>query len=78
MWYSYALRSLKDGNLYIGISENLEKRLKQHNSGMTKSNRSRRPFEIIYKKGHKNRIEARMNEKYLKSGVGREFLKNII
>jgi len=77
MWYVYALKSLKDGHLYIGISQEPEKRLRQHNAGMTKSTKSRRPFKIIYKEKAKNRIDARRKEKYYKSGVGREFLKNI-
>ncbi len=75
MWYAYALQSLKDNNLYIGISENPDKRLKEHNSGMTKSTKGRRPFKIIYREEVGGRIEARKREKYLKSGFGREFLK---
>jgi putative endonuclease len=78
MWYAYALKSLKDGNLYIGMSENPEKRLNEHNTGMTKSTKHRRPFEIIYKENHQNRFKAREHEKYLKSGFGREFLKQYI
>ena len=78
MWYIYALKSIKDGNLYIGISENPERRLQDHNSGMTKSTKTRKPFKIIYKESCDNRIEARKREKYLKSGFGREFLKQFI
>ena len=77
MWYIYALRSAKDGYLYVGISSNPDKRLKQHNLGMTKSTKSRRPFEIIYQKECKDRLDARNKEKYFKSGVGREFLKSL-
>jgi len=77
MWYVYAIKSLKDKNLYIGISQSPDNRLKQHNSGMTKSTKGRRPFAIIYKEKCKDRIEARKREKYLKSGFGREFLKNL-
>ncbi len=77
MWHVYALKSLKDGYLYIGISKNLQKRLKEHNSGMTRSTKTRRPFKIIFKEECKNRINAREREKYFKSGIGREFLKNL-
>ena len=77
MWYVYALKSLKDKNLYIGISQNPEKRLREHNLGMTKSTKLRRPFKIIFKEIAGTRIEARIKEKYYKSGIGREFLKNI-
>ncbi len=78
MWYTYALQSIKDKHLYIGISENPEKRLIGHNSGMTKSTKYRRPFKIIYKEACKNRAEARKREKYFKSGFGKEFLHNIM
>lgn len=78
MWYIYALKSDKDGGLYIGISEDPERRLKDHNTGMTKSTKSRRPFKIIYKETCGDRAEARKREKYLKSGFGREFLKQFI
>ena len=78
MWYVYALKSSKDENLYIGMSENPERRLLDHNSGMAKSTKHRRPFEIIYKEKCADRISARKKEKYLKSGVGREFLKQYI
>ena len=75
MWYTYALKSLKDGHLYIGMSKNPEKRLLEHNSGMTKSTKLRKPFKIIYKEECLSRDNARKREKYLKSGFGREFLK---
>ena len=78
MWYVYALKSLKDGYLYIGISENPEKRLKQHNAGATKSTKSRRPFEVFYKEACADRKEARRKEVYYKSGVGRENLRKIM
>lgn len=78
MWYTYALKSLKDSHLYIGISENPERRLEDHNAGMTKSTKHRRPFKIIYKEKCINRIAARKREKYLKSGYGREFLKQYL
>jgi putative endonuclease len=68
MWYIYVLKSLKDGKFYTGMSENPEKRMLDHNSGMTKSTRSRRPFEIIYKKECGDQLTAREREKYLKSG----------
>lgn len=77
MYYVYALISLKDRYLYIGFSKNPENRLKDHNLGMTKSTRTRRPFKIFYKEKCKNRIEAREREKYFKSGIGREYLKSL-
>jgi len=76
--YVYVLQSIKDKHLYIGISKNPERRLIEHNRGMTKSTKARRPFKLIFKEECKNRIEARKKEKYFKSGIGREFLKNYL
>ena len=76
--YVYVLCSLKDQKLYTGISKNPDKRLVQHNLGMTKSTKGRRPFELIYFEKFESVIEARCREKFLKSGHGREFLKEMI
>jgi putative endonuclease len=77
-WFVYALRSLKDDNLYIGISRNPERRVEIHNRGKTESTRSRRPFVLVYKEGFSSLKEAREKERYYKSGFGREKLKNSI
>jgi putative endonuclease len=77
-WFVYALRSLIDNNLYIGISQNPEKRVEIHNKGKTESTRSRRPFVLVYKESCASRREAREKEKNYKSGFGREVLRNLI
>ena len=77
-WFVYALRSLRDGNLYIGISRDPDKRLKAHNKGVTSSTRSRRPFVLIFQESCNSLKEARGKEKYYKSGFGREILKTSI
>ena len=46
-YYTYVLKSLKDGHFYIGITHDIEKRLKEHNSGKTRSTRNRLPFRLI-------------------------------
>ncbi|EKE20080.1 MAG: hypothetical protein ACD_8C00056G0005 [uncultured bacterium] len=69
-YYVYMLRSLKDNNLYVGISHNPSIRVTQHNAGKTSSTKSRRPFVLIYKELYPSRIEAREREKYLKSYAG--------
>jgi putative endonuclease len=78
MYYVYVLKSLKDGNLYIGQTGNLEKRITEHNSGMCKSTKSRMPFEIIYKEEYATRSEAMKREKELKSGKERERIKKLL
>jgi len=52
MFYVYVLQSLKDKKLYIGFSTDLRKRIKDHNSGGTKSTKTRRPFRPLYYEAH--------------------------
>ena len=75
IWFVYALRSRKDGWLYIGMTSDLERRLKEHNSGYNRSTRSRVPFDLIFSERCASRAEAREREKFLKSGKGREMLR---
>ena len=69
-WYLYILQSEKDHGLYVGISEDVSKRLKQHNTGKTFSTRPRRPFKLVYTEEHGSCEAARSREKYLKSYSG--------
>jgi len=78
MFWVYVLKSEKDGRLYKGLSQNIEKRLLQHNIGANRSKKGFRPWFLVYKKSFETRIEARDYERFLKSGIGREFLKNLI
>jgi putative endonuclease len=77
MYKVYAIKSKNRNYIYIGLTSNLEERLQRHNSGREKTTRAYRPFELIYSEDHPTREEARKREKYLKSGVGKEFLKKI-
>ena len=73
----YAIKSLKDNRIYVGLSKNVEARLVQHNAGKTKSTKGYRPWQLIYMEEVGSRIEARQHEKYLKSGIGKEYLKSL-
>jgi putative endonuclease len=76
MYFVYVLKSVKDSKLYYGFTENLEKRLSQHNAGLVTSTKSRRPFILIYSEKVDSLENARRKEKYFKSGFGRKYLKN--
>ena len=78
MFYTYALRNLQRNYIYVGLTDNLERRINEHQSGKNKTTRPYRPFELIFSESFPNRIEARKNEIYLKSGIGKEFLKRLI
>jgi putative endonuclease len=77
MFFVYALRSEKDGRIYVGFSSDLVKRLNEHNAGKTKSTKGFRPWILIYSEEIPTREMARKREKYLKSGAGKEFLKSL-
>ncbi|MDX2414586.1 MAG: GIY-YIG nuclease family protein, partial [Bacteroidales bacterium] len=77
MYYVYILKSLKDGRLYKGVTKDIDQRIKEHNTGKTKSTRPYKPWEVVYFESFDNFESARQRELYLKSGSGREFLKRI-
>lgn len=66
MFYMYILKSLKDGNLYIGSTKDLRKRFKEHNLGAVKSTKLRVPFKLIYYEAYSSENEARHREHNLK------------
>jgi len=76
MNYIYVLKSKKDLKRYIGLTNNLERRLLLHNSGKVKATKNRRPFELIYFEKFEDRTRAAKREKFLKSGKGREYLNS--
>lgn len=75
VFYVYVLRSRNDSGLYIGFSNNLRQRLKQHTAGTSFATAYRGPWTLIYYEAYLNQNDALGREKYLKSGSGRRFLK---
>ena len=76
MYYVYVLRSKKNDSWYIGYTSDLRKRFKEHNTNKVPATKSRGPFVIIYYEACLNKYDAEAREKYLKTGMGRRFLKN--
>lgn len=74
-FYTYVLLSDKDNNYYIGYTNNLKRRLEEHNKGENYSTRLRVPLQLIYFEACLNEKDAIQREKYLKSTIGRRFLK---
>jgi len=76
MFYVYVLKSQKDEELYIGSTNDLKRRIKEHQNGKSFSTKLRRPFELIYYEAYKNEHDARIREHSLKfRGNARRFLK---
>lgn len=75
IYYTYVLKSLRDGKLYVGFTHDVIARLKQHNSGEVTATASRTPLELVYFEGCKSKQLAVLREKQLKTGFGRAYLK---
>jgi putative endonuclease len=70
MYYVYILKSLKDGKLYTGVTNNPDRRLQEHNSGKNSATRYRRPFILIHTECFVSKGKALQRERYLKTPKG--------
>ena len=78
MFYVYIISSKVRNYVYVGLSDNVKRRFLQHQKGSNKTTKPYKPFDLIYVEGFNTRIEARKREKYLKSGVGKEWIKKCL
>ncbi len=77
MFFVYAIRSLTRNYIYVGLSNDYKRRIKEHNDGYERTTKPYRPFELILVEEFPTRPEARKREMYLKSGVGKAYLKGL-
>ena len=71
VYYVYILQSLKTDKLYIGHSDNLTRRVEEHNTNRGgKYTRQNGPWELVYSESHQDRASAMKRERYLKSTKG--------
>jgi putative endonuclease len=78
MFTVYILYSKNFQKTYVGQTKDLANRLLEHNETAVKGfTVSYRPWVLIYHEDYATRSEAMRREKYLKSGMGREFVKTI-
>lgn len=75
-FYTYVIQSSKDLNFYVGYTNNLVKRIEEHNKGKVPSTKNRVPLKLIYWEGCLNQQDATRREKYLKTSWGKRFIKN--
>jgi putative endonuclease len=75
MYYVYIIKSEKTGKMYTGSTEDLRKRILEHNMGKVLSTKASRPWEIIYYEAFVSKRNARREEIFLKTGKGRERIK---
>jgi len=76
IWYTYIIQSRRDKRWYTGCADDLRKRFKQHNDGLVTSTKGRGPFIIIYYEACLNKNDAFTREQFLKTGMGKRYLKN--
>ena len=74
MIYIYVIKSKVKKFRYVGITNNLIRRIAEHNSGKNKSTAPYCPFDLKLKEEYANYREARKRERFLKNGQGRKFL----
>ena len=75
MFYVYLLESEKNEELYTGFTNDLAKRVKEHNQGLNFSTKSARPLKCIYYEACTNEQDARRRETYLKTTQGKRLIK---
>jgi putative endonuclease len=73
--YVYVLRSLADGQFYVGLTRDLPARLQLHNQGLVPSTKKRVPFQLVYWEGCLDERDAAQREKYLKTAWGKRYIK---
>ncbi len=77
-FYVYILQSKKDEKLYIGHTHDLQKRLREHNKGLSFATKGRKPFSLIYYEAYLNQEDAKDREKFFKTGWGRQYMKRVL
>jgi putative endonuclease len=78
MFYTYVLKSKRDGDFYIGFSGDLKRRIEKHDNGLVSATKDRRPLELVYYEACLDKELAIKREKYFKTGFGRRYLKGRI
>ena len=75
MFYTYVLYSLKSKRLYVGYTEDLKQRVNEHNKGIGGSySNKNKPFKLIFYEAFLSKKDASKQEKFYKSGYGKEVL----
>lgn len=78
MFYVYVLKSLKNGRFYTGSTNDVEKRVEEHNRGKNIATKDTRPFKVCLIEEYNTRAEAYRRERFLKTGKGREIRDALI
>ena len=78
MYFVYILQNENGNRFYTGFTENIDKRLKDHNGGKSLATKSFRPYKLIHYEAFLEKRDAKSREKFLKSGWGRRSIKKML
>jgi putative endonuclease len=76
MYYVYVLFSVSFARQYVGMTDDLTRRVAEHNTGKNQSTKAFMPWILLNSEPFDNRNAARIREKYLKTAAGRRWRKN--
>lgn len=77
-YYTYVLRCEKTKTFYTGATNNLEKRIEQHNKGQVCYTKNKLPIKLVYFEACLNKHNAYRRERYLKTTMGKRYIRNRI
>ena len=76
-WFLYILQSQKDGDYYKGVTQDIEKRLFEHNTGQSTFTSTKTPWQLVYQKEMPNKRVAMIEKKRLKKLNRKSFEKSL-
>ncbi|MCL6096645.1 MAG: GIY-YIG nuclease family protein [Patescibacteria group bacterium] len=74
----YILKNEETERYYIGSTNDLERRLKQHKLGLTRATRVLKTYKLVYIEEFDNIIDARLRERKLKSYKSKKYIEWLI
>jgi putative endonuclease len=77
-YFVYILRSMVDNSFYIGFSTDVERRLKEHNTGKSRYTKVKMPWKVVYFEECITKKDALKREKFLKAQRNREFYERLV
>jgi putative endonuclease len=73
MFYTYIIQSEQDESFYVGYTSDLDRRLKDHNEGLSQFTKRKRPWKLFYQESFNTKSEAIKREKFFKRQKNRSF-----
>lgn len=78
MYYAYLLKSDRNGKLYKGLTNDLKRRVKEHDQGKSVFTKNNGPWKLVYYEAFLSKSDAKKEEAFLKTGKGKERIKYLL